>query len=63
MRCYNASALAVPGSVGAIGASCTGGDKCTYGLCTSSVCVAPTLACPTNTPGRRFLHLTFNVIN
>lgn len=48
--CYDNSS-AIAGPRGAIGAACSVGSDCLYGLCTSSVCTAPILPCPTAVPG------------
>lgn len=36
---------------GALGATCTTGSNCLYGLCKRNVCTAPLKSCPTAVPG------------
>ena len=54
-RCYNTSTPLISGTGGAIGSSCASDSNCLYEKCRGNVCVAPALACPTNTPGEPLL--------
>ena len=49
--CYDNSS-AIAGPRGAINAACSVGSDCLHGVCTSNVCTAPILQCPTTVPGR-----------
>ena len=55
--CHNASSPAA-GTGGAVGSSCNLGRECLYGLCSSNVCTAPELRCPTSASGTSVITAT-----
>ena len=54
MKCMSLKLLQASGSSGEVGSRCSKDLDCIYGLCTSGVCAAPPLVCPTNKLGKLY---------
>ena len=56
-KCHNASTLSTTESGGNIGAKCVNDSSCLYGKCANSLCIAPSLSCPSKLPGKYLQHV------